>query len=92
MTWGLAIGFASSNLIGNIIAGLYLAIARPFKIGDRIKVFGETGTVIDISLLHTRLILQTRNETLASNSSMVTMQAVLIKEPADLKWLAREKE
>lgn len=39
-TSGLVIGFASSNLIGNVIAGLHLAIAWPFKIGDRIKVFG----------------------------------------------------
>lgn len=78
---GLVIGFASSNLIGNAIAGLYLAITRPFKIGDKIKVFGETGTVIDISLFYTRLVLdESQNEMLASNSSMVTTQVVLIKE------------
>jgi small conductance mechanosensitive channel len=78
---GLVIGFASSNLMGNAIAGLYLAITRPFKIGDRIKIFGETGTVIDISLLYTRLVLdESQNEMLASNSSMVTTQIVLIKE------------
>ena len=35
---GLVIGFAASNLIGNIIAGIYLAITRPFRIGDRISV------------------------------------------------------
>jgi small conductance mechanosensitive channel len=85
---GLVIGFASSNLIGNVIAGLYLAISRPFKIGDRIKVFGETGTVIDISLLYTRLILhQSQNEMLASNSSMVTTQVILIKDSTGLKHM-----
>jgi small conductance mechanosensitive channel len=36
---GIVIGFAASNLIGNVIAGIYLAIIRPFRIGDRIKVF-----------------------------------------------------
>lgn len=78
---GLVIGFASSNLIGNAIAGLYLAITRPFRIGDRIKIFGETGKVVDINLLHTRLLLdKTGNEMLASNTSLVTTQIVLIKE------------
>lgn len=77
---GLVIGFASSNLIGNAIAGLYLAITRPFRIGDTIKVFGQTGKVIDISLLYTRLILDnSKDEMLASNSSMVTTWLVLVK-------------
>ncbi|HEU0144509.1 MAG TPA: mechanosensitive ion channel domain-containing protein [Nitrososphaera sp.] len=54
---GLVIGFAASNLIGNIIAGIYLAITRPFRIGDRIKVFNGDGKVSDIGLLYTRLLL-----------------------------------
>lgn len=79
---GLVIGFASSNLIGNVIAGLYLAITRPFRIGDVIIVFGQKGRVTDISLLYTRLILDSsQDEMLASNSSMVTTWLVLIKNP-----------
>jgi small-conductance mechanosensitive channel len=81
---GLVIGFASSNLIGNVIAGLYLAITRPFRIGDRIMVFGQNGTVKDISLLYTRLILDiSQDEMLASNSSMVTTWLVLVRSPRD---------
>lgn len=79
---GLVIGFASSNLIGNAIAGLYLAIARPFRIGDGIKVFGQSGRVIDIGLLYTRLILEGSqdDEMLVSNSSVVTTWVVLVKD------------
>jgi len=77
---GLVIGFASSNLIGNAIAGLYLAIVRPFKIGDSIQVFGQAGKVKDISLLYTRVLLDdTQDEMLASNSSMVTTWVVLVR-------------
>lgn len=54
---GLVIGFASFNVIGNAIAGLCSAITRPFRIGDTIKVFGQTGKVKDTSLLYTRLLL-----------------------------------
>lgn len=77
---GLVIGFASSNLIGNVIAGLYLAITRPFRIGDRIMVFGQKGTVKDISLLYTRVILEaSQDEMLASNSSMASTWLILTK-------------
>ena len=77
---GLVIGFAASNLIGNVIAGIYLAITRPFRIGDRIKVFDGDGKVSDIGLLYTRLLLDNGDEMLASNSSMVTTNIILRKE------------
>src|SRR5918996_254812 len=73
------IGFAASNLIGNIIAGIYLAITRPFRIGDRIKVFDGDGKVSDIGLLYTRLLLDNGDEMLASNSSIVTTNIILRK-------------
>ncbi len=77
---GVVIGFAASNLIGNAIAGLYLAIARPFKIGDAIKVFGQSGRVIDIGLLYTRLSLDTsQDQMLVPSSSIVTTWLVLVK-------------
>jgi small conductance mechanosensitive channel len=76
---GLVIGFAASNLIGNVIAGIYLAITRPFRIGDRIKVFNGDGRVTDIGLLYTRLLLDNGDEMLASNSSIVTTNIVLRK-------------
>ena len=76
---GLVIGFAASNLIGNVIAGIYLAITRPFRIGDRIKVFDGDGKVSDIGLLYTRLLLDNGDEMLASNSSMVSTNIILRK-------------
>ncbi len=74
---GIVIGFAASNLIGNVIAGIYLAITRPFSIGDRIKIFNEDGRVSDIRLIYTRLLLDKGDEMLASNSSMVTTNIIL---------------
>lgn len=77
---GLVIGFSSANIISNVIAGMYLAIARPFRIDDRIKVFGEVGVVYDIGLLYSRLILENGDRLLASNSSMVTTTLILKKD------------
>ncbi len=76
---GLVIGFAAQNLIGNMIAGIYLAMTRPFRIGDRIKVFTGEGSVSDIGLLYTRLLLDNGDEMLVSNSSMVTANITLRK-------------
>jgi small conductance mechanosensitive channel len=80
---GLVIGFAASNLIGNVIAGIYLAITRPFRIGDRIKVFNENGRVRDIGLIYTRLLLDSGDEMLASNSSIVTTNIILRKKETE---------
>ena len=66
-------------MIGNVIAGIYLAITRPFRIGDRIKVFNGDGRVSDIRLLYTRLLLDNGDEMLTSNSSMVTTNIILRK-------------
>ena len=76
---GLVIGFGASNIIGNALGGIYLAIVRPFRIGERIKVFNEIGIVYDIGLLYTQLILENGDRMLASNSSMLNSQIILKK-------------
>jgi small-conductance mechanosensitive channel len=76
---GLVVGFAAQNIIGNAIAALYLAITRPFKIGDRITVFGNTGVVYDIGLLYSKLLMDNGDIVLASNSSMVTTMVIVNK-------------
>jgi small-conductance mechanosensitive channel len=48
------VGFAAQNTIGNMAAGVQIAVAQPIKIGDRIE-FDEKveGRVTDISLSYT---------------------------------------
>ena len=50
---GVIVGFATQNLIGNIVAGMILAIVRPVKIGDQVTVLGSTGEVREIALIYT---------------------------------------
>ena len=76
---GLVVGFASQNIIGNIIAGLYLAILRPFKLGDEITAFNNTGVIFDIGLITTKLYTNENKIVLVPNSSMVTTTIVLNK-------------
>ncbi len=67
----IVIGFASQNVLGNLISGLYLAISRPFRIGEKVTVFGNTGTILDIGLLYCKLRTDDGDMILAPNLSMV---------------------
>ncbi len=50
---GLIVGFAAQHTIGNMVAGVQIAVSQPIRIGDRI-VFEETeGRVTDITLSYT---------------------------------------
>jgi small conductance mechanosensitive channel len=74
---GIVVGFAAQNLIGNMIAGMYLTITRPFKIGDRITVFGNTGRVLDIGLLYCVLLMENGDYVRVPSSSLLTTSIIL---------------
>jgi len=52
---GLAIGFASQSIIGNLISGIFLIIERPIKIGNSVNIDGTSGFVEDIRIMSTTL-------------------------------------
>jgi len=74
---GIVVGFAAQNVIGNMIAGLHLILNRPFKIDDRITVLGNSGKVIDIGLLYSRLRLDAGDNVLVPNSLLITTSIIL---------------
>jgi len=52
---GILFSLGSSSAIGNMVAGLVITYMRPFQIGDRVKISGITGDVVEKTLLVTRL-------------------------------------
>lgn len=69
---GINLAISIQSIISNSIAGMVLAIVRPFKIGDTITIFGITGSVRDIGLLYVRLsTIQDRKTVLVPNSTML---------------------
>ncbi|HEU4392956.1 MAG TPA: mechanosensitive ion channel domain-containing protein [Solirubrobacterales bacterium] len=50
---GLIVGFAAQHTIGNLVAGVQLAVSQPFRIGDRISFDENEGRVTDITLAYT---------------------------------------
>jgi small-conductance mechanosensitive channel len=47
------IGFAAQHTLGNLVAGVQLAVSQPIKIGDRISFKEIEGRVTDITLAYT---------------------------------------
>jgi len=47
------IGFAARQTLANLIAGVMLTITQPLRIGDRVTIEDETGTVEDVRLNYT---------------------------------------
>lgn len=99
---GLVIGFASQRTIGNVVAGILIAVTQPLRLGDRVTVEGTEGIVEEIGLTYTwirtrdndRLVVP--NERLASESirnstirSAETLAEVQVQVPvsADLRAL-----
>ncbi|MCS7145149.1 MAG: mechanosensitive ion channel [Nitrososphaerota archaeon] len=68
---GLVVGFASQQVLGQAIAGLFLLIVRPFKIGDEVALAGEDGVVDDISTLFTTVRKSDETRVLIPNNSII---------------------
>lgn len=47
------IGLAAQHTLGNMVAGVQLAISQPIRIGDRISFEEVDGRVVDITLSYT---------------------------------------
>ncbi|MDG6243800.1 MAG: mechanosensitive ion channel family protein [Methanolobus sp.] len=50
---GIILGFASQSTVGNFIAGIFLMLERPIKIGDAVSINDNFGMVEDINILST---------------------------------------
>jgi small-conductance mechanosensitive channel len=53
---GAAVGLASSKTIGNFIAGFYLLAARPFRVGDYVRIGTVEGIVKEVTINYTKIL------------------------------------
>lgn len=68
---GLAIGFASQDVLKNIFGGLLIILDRPFQVGDKIQVGSHYGEVVNIGLRSVRIVTPDDNLVSVPNSEMV---------------------
>ena len=71
------IGFAAQAAISNLVAGAFIVIFKPFRVGDYIKLDDlRTGIVEDINLRHT-IINNFENKRLIIPNSIISTESVL---------------
>ena len=69
---GLAIGLAFQGTLSNFASGVMLLVFRPFKVGQFVKVGGESGTVNEIDLFTTTLDTTDNRRVIIPNSAIFT--------------------
>lgn len=69
---GAAVGFASTQTIGNFIAGIYLLATRPFKAGDYVRLGTVEGIVQEITINYTKILTIGYNVVSISNLQVMS--------------------
>lgn len=85
---GVIVATASQASLGNFFAGLVLMFARPYRVGDSIRLRGPIGgsvefegTVVDMGALYTTLRTATGETLKLPNSGVVTSALVMGEAP-----------
>ena len=68
---GVVVGFASQQVLGQALAGIFLLMTRPFKVDDLVSISGEDGVVEDMSTLFTTIRKDDGTKVLIPNGSIL---------------------
>jgi small-conductance mechanosensitive channel len=69
--FGTAIGLAFSRALSNLVSGFYVLAARPFRVGDYVRIGAIEGIVLELTLNYTRLLLPDMTRQLVPNNKVV---------------------
>nr|WP_311195364.1 mechanosensitive ion channel family protein [Moraxella cuniculi] len=73
---GVAIGVSLKDQLSNLAAGVLIVIFRPFGRGDVVEIGGKTGTVLEITLVNTRIRTANNHEIIIPNGDIMTTASV----------------
>jgi small-conductance mechanosensitive channel len=73
---GVVIGLSLQDILKNFVAGIWVLVERPFRIGDSIEVTGYSGTVEEISFRTTQLRTDDGREVIVPNGTFMTSAVV----------------
>jgi small-conductance mechanosensitive channel len=88
------LGLAAQQTFGNLFAGLVLLSARPFRVGDRVRLQGGglagqvEGVVADLGLLYTTFA-SGDDHIMVPNSVVLSVAVIPLREPAGVDLRAR---
>lgn len=78
--FSLAIGLAFQDLLRNVLAGIFILLEKPFRIGDQVLIGGQEGVVQTIALRTTAL--RTGDGMLAVLPNLTVFQSVILNSTA----------
>ena len=93
----VVLGLAAQSTLGNVIAGMVIIGARPFRVGERVRLQGGTlgsvveGTVGSIGLVYTT-IARGNGVLLVPNNAALNAIVVPLRDPAGVNLRARLKQ
>ncbi len=68
----LGFGFGAQNLCSNLISGVILLAARPYRVGDIVEVDGQAGTVLAIGLRATEILTYDGVNLIVPNANLIS--------------------
>ena len=68
---GAGIALATQGVLSNLVAGLSIIFAKPFRVGEYISIVGEEGLVVTITLFTTTLTHPDRSRVVIPNRKIV---------------------
>jgi small conductance mechanosensitive channel len=66
----IGVGMALQGSLSNLAGGLLILLFKPFKIGDVVEALGNTGEVLEISILQTILMTSDRKTVILPNGNV----------------------
>jgi MscS family membrane protein len=69
---GIAVGFASQDILKNVFGGIMIIFDRPFQVGDKIQIGNYYGEVLQIGLRTVRLVTPDDSLVSVPNSELVS--------------------
>jgi small conductance mechanosensitive channel len=71
----LIIGFASQQILGNMMSGILIMLNKPFKINDQISIQGNNGKVVEINW-HDTIIENENSEIIIIPNSVISSNII----------------
>jgi len=88
------LGLAAQQTLGNLFSGLILLSARPFRVGERVRLKGGNlageieGSVISLGLLYT-VFASNGDQIMVPNNVVLNVAVIPLREPAGVDLRAR---
>lgn len=73
---GTAVGLAIGQAVRNFVAGLYVMFSNPFDVGEYVRIGGNEGIVLEISMNYTKIRQPDGSIALIPNSNVIDSSVI----------------